>query len=316
MLADIPDQRWKTYGLVATGLAVVAYLAAIASVGFADTAGALQRVGFRGVIVALSLSLLNYGLRFARWELYLTALGHPLRHGVSLRMYIAGFAWTLTPAKVGEALRGVLLARFGVPLPVSVAALLSERVSDLGAVVLLAMTGLAIYPESQGLVWVGLAASLLGWYLLSRPRAGSVARRLETARNGTIRTIARHVAATLDASRLCHRSGLAAAALAIGVAAWMAEAIALYLVLIWMGVEVPLLVAIFAYALAVLGGALSFMPGGIGGTEAVMIAVLVWQRVPPEIAVASTLLIRLTTLWFAVVLGLSMLVSFLPRRAD
>jgi uncharacterized membrane protein YbhN (UPF0104 family) len=51
------------------------------------------------------------------------------------------------------------------------------------------------------------------------------------------------------------------------------------------------------------------VPGGLGGTEAVMIGVLLWQQVPMELAVAATLLIRMTTLWFAVVIGMGMLAT-------
>lgn len=51
-----------------------------------------------------------------------------------------------------------------------------------------------------------------------------------------------------------------------------------------------------------LAGALSFMPGGIGGAEGVMVALLMTQA-PAADAVAATVLIRLTTLWFAVAIG-------------
>ena len=305
---------FRSFALIATGVAVIAYVAVTAVVGFGDVVAAAERVGIGGLAIALSLSLVNYGLRFARWEAYLKALGHSLPRLASLRIYIAGFAWTVTPAKAGEALRGLLLERWGVPLRASVAAFLSERLSDLGAIVLLSMTGLAMYPESQLLVLAGLGGSVLGWLLLSRPAAAGLARRVATSLGGSLRTFAGHVTQTLEASRLCHRSGLAVSALALSVAAWAAEAVALYLMLGWMGAEVPLAVAVFAYALAVLAGALSFIPGGLGGTEAVMIAVLLWQRVPADIAVASTLLIRLTTLWFAVVLGMASLASLVARR--
>lgn len=57
------------------------------------------------------------------------------------------------------------------------------------------------------------------------------------------------------------------------------------------------------YAIAVLAGALSFLPGGLGGTEAVMGVLLVAFGADGATAVAITLLCRLATLWFAVALG-------------
>jgi uncharacterized protein (TIRG00374 family) len=61
---------------------------------------------------------------------------------------------------------------------------------------------------------------------------------------------------------------------------------------------------VFVYALSMLAGALSFMPGGLGGAEGVMVALLLWQGMGNADAVATTILIRLTTLWFAVCIGL------------
>ena len=56
----------------------------------------------------------------------------------------------------------------------------------------------------------------------------------------------------------------------MSVIAWTAEAVAFTLILHWVGIEVPLAFAVFVYALAMLAGALSFMPGGLGGAEGVM----------------------------------------------
>ncbi len=60
--------------------------------------------------------------------------------------------------------------------------------------------------------------------------------------------------------------------------------------------------------------ALSFMPGGLGGAEAVMVALLMWKGVPSADAIAATVLIRLTTLWFAV--GIGAVCMGIQRRAS
>jgi uncharacterized protein (TIRG00374 family) len=65
-----------------------------------------------------------------------------------------------------------------------------------------------------------------------------------------------------------------------------------------------------------LAGALSFMPGGLGGSEAAMVLLLRMLRVPLSIAVAATLLIRAATLWFAVLLGIIALLARAPARAS
>ncbi len=56
-----------------------------------------------------------------------------------------------------------------------------------------------------------------------------------------------------------------------------------------------------------LAGAISSLPGGLGGSEATMIALLSLCGVPLPIAISATVLIRLATLWFAVLLGVAAL---------
>ena len=57
------------------------------------------------------------------------------------------------------------------------------------------------------------------------------------------------------------------------------------------------------YAVAVLAGVLSFLPGGLGSTEAVMTALLAARGMPLAQAILLTITFRLMTLWFAVALG-------------
>ena len=46
------------------------------------------------------------------------------------------------------------------------------------------------------------------------------------------------------------------------------------------------------------------LPGGLGATEASLTGLLVLLNIPKDISVASTFIIRVATLWFAVLLGI------------
>jgi uncharacterized protein (TIRG00374 family) len=289
-------------------LAAAGYLGFALWSGWRDVASAFAKVGILGIAVALSLSLTNYSLRFIRWQAYLRAMDHPVPWWPSLKIYLAGFALTATPGKAGEAVRGVLLRRWGVPYPMSFAAFLSERLSDLLAVVLLTLFGLTLYPAAQPLVALGAAGVLAAFMLISSQR---LLERWQQAIRGTTRfaSLLRHLIQTLLQARRCQSPMMLAGATALSLAAWIAEAWAFYLVCRWMGLEVPATLAVFIFALAMLAGALSFVPGGLGGTEAVMIGLLLWTGASGADAVAATLLIRVTTLWFAVGVGIGVLAN-------
>jgi uncharacterized protein (TIRG00374 family) len=71
-----------------------------------------------------------------------------------------------------------------------------------------------------------------------------------------------------------------------------------------MGHEIALATAVGIYALGILAGALSFIPGGLGSTEAVLILLLLVAGLDTPDAAAATLICRVATLWFAVLLGI------------
>ena len=72
----------------------------------------------------------------------------------------------------------------------------------------------------------------------------------------------------------------------------------------------PLGEALFVYAAGTLVGSLSFLPGGLGGTEATIIWLLGILSMPGATAAAVALLVRLFTLWLAVIIGLVFFLAF------
>ncbi|WP_018866014.1 MULTISPECIES: lysylphosphatidylglycerol synthase transmembrane domain-containing protein [unclassified Thioalkalivibrio] len=285
-------------------VAVALYLGVMLWAGADEVWRALKLVGVGGVLLALGLSLVNYSLRFTRWQLYLRTLGHAIPTRASLHIYVAGFALTTTPGKAGEALRGVLLKRRRVPYPDSFAAFVSERLSDLIAVVLLSLLGLTLVAQGTWLIAAGAACILAALVILSWRRPLAWIQTISDRPGQRVWRSLHHVATILLQARRCHRPALLAAATALSVIAWSAEALAFWWILNAMGFEAGFAFAAFVFALAMLAGALSFLPGGLGGTEAVMVALLLWADMPPADAIAATMLIRFTTLWFAVILGL------------
>lgn len=285
----------------------LAYLAISLWGGWPAVSAAVIRVGWWQSGQVVGLVLLGYGLRFLRWQVYLNALRHPLPWWPSLKIYLAGFALTTTPGKAGEALRGVLLKRWDVPYPHSFAALFSERLSDLVAMVALALFGLSAHPEWFSMIFACLVLLVCGVLLVSRPAlVGALDRRVDQ-RNGWFPRLLRHAVQVLHQSHSCHTPRRQIGATLLSVLAWGLEALAFCWILAAMGADVPLTSALFIYAVAMLAGALSFMPGGLGSAEAVMVGLLVSSEVELSTAIAATVLLRMATLWLAVGLGAVML---------
>lgn len=113
---------------------------------------------------------------------------------------------------------------------------------------------------------------------------------------------------------LC-RPGRLLIGVGLAATAWLLEAMAFRLLLDGLGAGAGLGAAVVIYAMATLFGAVSMLPGGVGSTEAVMVALCLAPGLGlgldlPQ-ATFATLLIRFATLWFGVMLGAA---CFVPAQ--
>src|SRR5690606_1085513 len=69
----------------------------------------MARFSASAFAVAVALACFNYAVRFGRWSLYLRRRRLRVRPGLSALVFLSGFALSITPGKVGELLKSLLL---------------------------------------------------------------------------------------------------------------------------------------------------------------------------------------------------------------
>jgi len=293
--------------LVVVSLVLFVAAMAVASfyAGFGEIAARLSRLSAEVIAGMLALSLVNYLLRAARWHLYSEHLRLRIPFGMNLLHFIAGFALTTTPGKVGEALRLWLIERcHGHRYERIVPLFLGDRLADMNAVMLLCLAGIAGFPDQ---VW---AAALAGAGMVLLTLSLAFPRPLIAAATGAYaaggrrgRRLFARTRATLRQTARLFAPRLLLLAMLLSIAGWFAEAIAFHWLLDVLGASLTLMQATFVFTFAIVVGAVSMLPGGLGSAEATMVALLVALGVELETALAATAVIRATTLWFGVALG-------------
>lgn len=258
------------------------------------------------VALAALLSLSSYIVRIARWRTYLAQLGHSVGLRFAALTFTAGFAYTLSPAKVGELVRARYYVPLGIPLRAVTAAFFVERLMDLVAMVVLA-TLLLTASSGYGAAVLAAAVLVLGVLIgLALMPWGPLAAYLATSHRvpDRLRRILVGMASSLDSTRTLLRPRILALGFALGLLAWGIEGSGLTLLCsMFPPLHVHLVTALGIYGVALLLGGLSFLPGGLGSTEAVMTALLCAQGFPVSEALLITLTCRLVTLWLAVLVG-------------
>jgi uncharacterized protein (TIRG00374 family) len=257
------------------------------------------------VVVLLSLSLSNYLLRGLRWEVFARALRLDVPWPRNLLYYFAGFSMTTTPGKAGEALRLWLIERcHGYAYQRTAPMFVADRLSDMIAVLVLGLVGVGAFSRFADATLAGGAVLFLVVIAFFRPQVllGLIGLVYKTAGRRRPRLFSA-VRQTVRGTASLFVFRVFGAGLALALLGWFAEAYSLYLLLGQFGAVVTLQQVIFIFTFAMSAGTLAMLPGGLGGTEAVMIGLLTAIGVDFETAVAATAIIRLTTLWYAVILG-------------
>ncbi len=267
---------------------------------------------------ALGLALVNYALRFLRWQLYLRKTDISVPTGLSAQVFVSGFALSVTPGKVGELVKSYLLRELrSVPIAKSAPVVVAERVTDLLALVVLCLFGVAFYGVAVTTVIAGAVVIAVALVILSvPPLAQALIRALTTI--SFLRKLRGKLLTFYDNLSALIRPRPMSWATSIAALAWLAECVGFALIANgFPGSSVPLGLAILIYAATTIAGALSFLPGGLLVTEGAMTLLLVEASsgFDEPTAVAATILVRLATLWFAVILGAIALATLRRRHS-
>ena len=256
------------------------------------------------LLLVFTLAPANYGLRFIKWHAYTRRLGFsqvPWRG--NLVVFVSGLGLTVTPGKVGELVKSWMLwDRYEVPAARSAPMIFADRVTDGCAMLALA---------SLGALWLGrgqppylLMAAIVVLILLVRSRTVMLAAVRLLSRLRPLRGMQARLHDLVDAARTLLALDMFLLAFGLGVVGWGLEGLIVALVLRAFAFPFSIGGSLLVVASSAIAGGVSALPGGVGAAEGVMVALLLWLRVPLPLAVLATLITRVSTLWLGVAIGL------------
>jgi uncharacterized protein (TIRG00374 family) len=226
----------------------------------------------------------------------------------------------ITPGKIGEWLKCYLLKDMhGTPVSRSTPIMFAERLTDALALLILAAVGMIAFERSMWPIAAFVVVAAVIVVVISRHRPTS--RRIVAGAQRL--PLVGRFAAELDEMHDSNYEVMDPAGVLwmtlLSVIAWGTQVVAFYLVLIGLGADAggdTFLKASFILPISTLAAGLLLLPGGLGVAET-GIASLSRRLLDltPAAAAAATLIIRIATLWFAVVLGLIAFVIVLRRGA-
>jgi uncharacterized protein (TIRG00374 family) len=298
-------ERLKRNLILALALGVAVYLVLAIFSGFENLRAALDGFNYTLVPAILGLVFLSYVGRFFRWLYYLRILKVSVPLGINVAIFAAGLSMTISPGKLGEVLKSVFVRQAtGAPVARTAPAVVAERATDGTGMVAWGFLGAFALGLGPGTVAVFLAVAALGIAVLRSRRLSLLAERA-LLRLPLLDRLAPHLRDFHASSNELLGTRPLVVGTVISFLSWGLECLGVYLCAVGLDVDRPFLLVVFVFAVSSLVGVLSMLPGGIGAVEAGLAGQFVAVAgLSAGLAVALTLVIRLSTLWFATLVGI------------
>ncbi len=257
----------------------------------------------------LILSFCNFVSRFFKWDYYTKVLDIKVERKMSFLMFLSSFIMAITPGKVGEIFKSYLLKeQNGTSISRSAPIVLAERITDFLSLILLSMIGALMFGyETKLIVLTGVFFVVLIILIGSKKISYGLIGFFE--RFKFFLKFSHKIHTAYDSIYQMIRFKELIVTLVLSLVAWFFECMGFYIVVNSFEIDslmhINIFAATFIYGFATIAGAVTMLPGGLGATEASIAFLLVsLQNVSENIAVAATLIIRVATLWFAVLVGI------------
>ena len=309
-------EKIKRNIFISLGIAAVIYLALALYADYESVVKSFARFNWLFLPLLLLLSYLNYTARFVKWDYYLNTVHVKISKKDSYAIFMSGLIMSVTPGKMGELLKAYLVKQItGVPISRTAPIIIVERITDFISLILLALIGAYIFDYGKPIV-LGTAFFFLGvTYLIShRKLALSI---IEYA--GKFKILKKHLSRMHDAyesSYLLLQPRPLFLMIIVSLFSWFFECFGFYIILRNFDIDISVLWASFVYAFATIAGAITMLPGGLGVTDGSLTYLISKEGVGLDLAVASTFIIRVVTLWFAVLVGMVSVLIYQKRFGD
>ncbi|MGB5529280.1 MAG: lysylphosphatidylglycerol synthase transmembrane domain-containing protein [Ignavibacteriaceae bacterium] len=299
--------------LISIVLAGAIYLAFTIYADFDQVVNAFGRFNWLLLPILLLLSFLNYFARFLKWEFYLSIIRVDIKKVDSFSVFMSGLIMSVTPAKIGEVLKSVLVKEItGVPISKTAPIILAERITDFLSLLIIAITGAYFFDYGGKLsIIIAIFFIVLIFIISNKKIALPIINFAE--RIPLIKKYIHNIQSAYESSYQLLKPVPLIQMTVLSLVAWGFECLGYYIILLNFNVNFGFLWAFFSYSFSTIIGAISMLPGGLGLTEGSLTFLLVQKQVAMDIAVATTFIIRVVTLWFAVLVGIISLTLYQKR---
>ena len=255
--------------------------------------------------IILLLAPLSWVIVFFRWHFLLKNSNIIIPKKENFKIYMAGFAMSVTPGKVGELIKSQFLkSKYGVSRKNTLPIIISEYFYHMVGVLVVSIIGVYYFEFSLYIIILTSALIITTLTIISSETFFKKFVNLISKRN----FLKKYVSPISDSHIILKKSTrgkIFIISSGLSIAFWLTEVLIVYFVFLSFNIlnfEFFKIAAIYTTSLIL--GMLSFLPMGIGVVEGSLAGFLNYEGIDISIALTLVILIRIFTRWYGVIVGL------------
>ena len=255
--------------------------------------------------IILLLAPLSWLIVFFRWHLLLKNSNIIIPKKENFKIYMAGFAMSVTPGKVGELIKSQFLkSKYGVSRKNTLPIIISEYFYHMVGVLAVSILGVYYFEFSLYVIILTSALIITTLTIISSETFFKKFLNLISKRN----FLKKYVSPISDSHIILKKSTrgkIFIISSGLSIAFWLTEVLIVYFVFLSFNIlnfEFFKIAAIYTTSLIL--GMLSFLPMGVGVVEGSLAGFLNYEGIDISIALTLVILIRIFTRWYGVIVGL------------
>ena len=255
--------------------------------------------------IILLLAPLSWIIVFFRWHFLLKNSNIIIPKKENFKIYMAGFAMSVTPGKVGELIKSQFLkSKYGVSRKNTLPIIISEYFYHMVGVLVVSILGVYYFEFSLYIIILTSALIITTLTIISSETFFKKFVNLISKRN----FLKKYVSPISDSHIIFKKSTrgkIFIISSGLSIAFWLTEVLIVYFVFLSFNIlnfEFFKIAAIYTTSLIL--GMLSFLPMGVGVVEGSLAGFLNYEGIDISIALTLVILIRIFTRWYGVIVGL------------
>lgn len=289
--------------LVASFIVFIA-IATFSKGGLLGVIGIIGRANLPIYLLAFAFQFLSFFIRFFKWRYYLNLLKIHISQVKNFVVYLSLYAMNLTPGRIGRVVSAYTVDRVSNTHFIEILPIVSVDIFTdfLGFVVLSLIFGALFYTYLPLIIAIDFVI-LLPFIFILNPWLFEVLKR-RVFRGKFAEVFALYGEEYFASQSKLNKPKVYLLSLLFTVPAYFLSSLSLYLSLVALGINVPVLKGVLVYIISTLIGIVSFIPGTIGSADVAMVALISSTfGISSSISAAATIMARIVTLWFGVALG-------------